>query len=134
MTSLNPHINSLLDAYNLALGVDLPMTATRERWLFEAHQAGMTPEDVALCLKERMRIKRKGGMAKGIEMRHVFGDEVRIDELLCEAALLRANRRIKVYSPAKAQALRDTGRPDAPPSEDGKHIAEYIQKMRKAAE
>lgn len=136
MTSLNTTANELLAAYNAAMGLDLAMNGAYERWLVEASDAGLTPDDLGLAIRARLKFNASGGFRKGTLLHHfVMGDDA-IAITLNEAALVRSSMRVKVLDPAKASVLKATGRPATPPETEAQHVAdiELVAALRRAAE
>lgn len=137
MDSANPAISRLHQAYNTAMGLDLPMTACYERWYFEALKLGLTVEHVEICVASRLKFNREHpGHKKGLELKHLIRSEDDVAVVLNEVAVVLAQRRIKVMDSGKASVLRATGRSDAPPQDEAKLVADskLIQDLRKAAQ
>jgi hypothetical protein len=102
------------------------------------HNAGVSPDDLKLCVKARLAFNRNSMCKKGIELKHLCRDEENIAVLINEVAVIRADMRIRVVDPAKASALRSTGRPDTMPETPPKHVSDTevlkaIEALRKAA-
>ncbi len=135
MESLNPKINTIHSAFCEAMGIDFVLLPPAERQWYEALKMGMTAEDVKLvvkCRKERIRAGIRH--EECLRIRNIAGSEDAICNALEEVAAARAKLRVKVFSTGKAQALRDTGRADAPEQGPMRHISEVMQEMRKAAQ
>ncbi len=132
----NTQVQDLHDAYCSALAIELPLTMTFERWWLAASNNGLTPDHVRLCVKERLRFNLGNSFKKGLELRHLIRDEDDVAIMLNEAAVVRANTRIKVMEPAKASVLRATGRSDEVPTSEAKRVGdlELIERLRRAAE
>ena len=135
MQSINSDVNSIHQAFCDARGFELHMQGPQERWWFEALKCGMTPDDVKLVIKARMkRIAAGVRHEESLYIRNIAGSEEAIANTMEEAAAIRASMRIKVYPVGKAQALRATGRPDAPEQAQARPIGEYIEELRRAME
>ncbi len=135
MQSLNPDINAIHQAYCEATACELPMLPQFERQWFEAMKLGMTPDCVRMVVKSRLkRVAQEARRPESLLLRNFCGSEEAIGDVIQEAAMLRATMRIKVFTTGKAQALRDTGRPDAPEQGPMRHISEVLGEMRKAAQ
>jgi len=133
MQSINSDVNSIHQAFCDARGLELNMQNCQERWWFEALKCGMTPDDVKLVIKARMkRIAAGVRHEESLYIRNIAGSEEAIANTMEEAAAIRATMRIKVYPASKAQALRATGRPDAPEPSQARPIGEYIEELRRA--
>lgn len=138
MTSINPAINSLFDAYLVATGFEMTMSLGCERWCQEAVSEGLTPDDITLSIQWRKAFNAKSSAKKSLMLYKMLMDADSRACVLNEAAEMRARSRVRAYAPNKAQALRDAGLPDAPPSPEAKHISETnvikaIEQLRKAA-
>ncbi len=132
MESINSDINEIHQVLCETLGYQVPM---RERMWFEALKMGMTSDCVKLVIKARReRIKAGVRHEECLLLRNIIGNEDAIADVIEEAAAIRAKMRVKVFSTGKAQALRDTGRADAPEQGPMRHISEVMQEMRKAAQ
>lgn len=135
MTSLNPQANALLDAYNAAMSLDLPMNAAYERWLCEAHGIGLTAEDFALAIRSRLKFNANSGCKKGLLLHHFCMGVDNIAVTLNEAAVVRSQQRIKVVDAGKAEVLRATHRPATAPEGEAVRAGnlKLIQDLRDAA-
>jgi len=135
MHSINSDVNSIHQAFCDARGFELNMQLPQERWWFEALKCGMTPDDVKLVIKARMkRIAAGVRHEESLYIRNIAGSEEAIANTMEEAAAIRATMRIKVYPASKAQALRATGRSDAPEPSQARPIGEYIEELKRAVE
>lgn len=138
MNSINPQIEALHQSYLDAMGLepdDLPMNVTFERWYFEAHKFGLTPDGIRMVVKSRLAFNRKSQFKKGVELRHIIRDEDAIAVALNEIAVIRASQRVKVVPEGKASVFRATGRSDEPAQDAPRHVSdvELIQNLRRAA-
>ena len=132
MQSINSDVNSIHQAFCDARGLELNLQGAQERWWFEALKCGMTPEDVKLVIKARMkRIAAGVRHEESLYIRNIAGSEEAIANTLEEAAAIRATMRIKAYPVGKAQALRATGRDDEPEQGGAVPISQVIQAMRR---
>jgi len=133
MQSINSDVNSIHQAFCDARGLELNMQGAQERWWFEALKCGMTPDDVKLVIKARMkRIAAGVRHEECLAIRNIAGSEEAIANTMEEAAAIRATMRIKAYPASKAQALRATGRSDAPEQAQARPIGEYIEELKRA--
>jgi len=132
MQSINSDVNSIHQAFCDARDLELNMHPTNERWWFDALKCGMTPDDVKLVIKSRMkRIAAGVRHEESLYIRNIAGSEEAIANTMEEAAAIRATMRIKAYPAGKAQALRATGRDDEPEQGGAVPISEVIQAMRR---
>lgn len=132
MQSINSDVNSIHQAFCDARGFELNMHPTNERWWFDALKCGMTPDDVKLVIKARMkRIAAGVRHEECLAIRNIAGSDEAIANTMEEAAAIRATMRIKAYPASKAQALRATGREDEPEQGSAVPISEVIQAMRR---
>lgn len=139
MDSLNPAITQLHVAFCEASGYQLPLLATYERWYFNALQLGITPEDLAMCLRERKRLNAQGnGFHRGVFLRNLLRDEEDIAIVIEEVAALKAKQRIKLMEPAKARVLAQAHRPTDLPQKDPEQAKAILKRsmedLRKAIE
>jgi len=135
MTSFNPQIAELHQAYCEATAYEVAMLPPFERAWFEALKLNITGDDVRLVVKSRMR-----GIALGerrgasIYLRNLIGCEEMLAEFMMELAAIRAMQRKRVFEPGKVEVLRATSRPDEPESPDAKMVSEIMNGMRRAAQ
>lgn len=133
MDSINPAINAIHRSYCDATGFEINMSAPIERRWFDALNQGMTPDDVKLIIKTRLKRIRDGVRhPESLFLKNIAGSDEAIADALVEAAAARATMRIKAFPAGKAQALRDSGRDDEPESPPARPISEVIQAMRRA--
>lgn len=135
MTSLHEPVNALHAAYCTAMCIELPLNFAFERWWLCAVNLGLTPEDVTLCVRERLKFNLRNQCKKGIEIKHLCRDEDDVAVVLNEVAVIRAGQRIKVMDPARASVLEATGRPATMPASEAKHVSDLdlIKQLRQAA-
>lgn len=135
MNSLLPDaqiIQQLFQAYNQATGFGVPFNMAWERQLYDAAQMGLTPEMLALVLKERLKGVRSGDRKLASLMpRNLFFSEDIINEVLCEGAALMALKR-KTVDLGKASVLASTGRPSDFQGVSGQHEGKTPETMRPA--
>ena len=132
MESINPEINAIHEAFCCAMGFELNLLPASERHWRDAIKSGMTPDDVKLVIKTRMkRIAAGVRHQESLYIRNIAGSEEAIANTMEEAAAIRATMRIKAYPASKAQALRATGRDDEPEQGSAVPISEVIQAMRR---
>lgn len=127
MTSLNPQVTELHRTYCEAMAIepeDLPMTLTFEDWWLRASNQGVTCDHVRLVVKARLAFNRTSGLRKGVELRHLIRSDEDVSILINEVAAIRAQQRIKVMDPARAEVLKATGRPDAIPATDAVKVGD----------
>jgi len=133
MESISPEINAIHHAWCEAIGYEVRLMPNMERGWRDALKYGMTDNCVKIVIKHRQnRIKTGVRHPECLMFRNVAGSEDAISSVLEEAAAIRATMRIKVYPTGKAQALRATGRSDAPEQGPARPIGEVIQAMRQA--
>lgn len=133
MTSINPQINLLHQAYLDATGYELNLSGPDERRWFEAIKFGIEPDHVRLVVKARLRGIAAGDRKEAsIYLRNLIGDEDTLAEFAMELAAIKAGMRKKVFVPAKAEALRATGRPDEPEPAKARSVDDVFEAMRKA--
>lgn len=127
-------IAEILDAYNRALGSDLRMTMTFERWIWDALQMGLTAEDVQLCLQHRMAYNRaRTSFKKSLSLHNLIRSDEDVSVTMSEAAAERSISRVRVMPAARAEVMRATGRPDEVEPPRTRHISEVIEAMRAAS-
>lgn len=112
------------------------MTMCYERWFSLAHHDGITPEGLALCIAARKRFNVASSCKKSLLLHRLLRDEEDRAIVLNEIAEAMALMRVRVMDPGKASVLRATGRPDAPPQDEAKLVADskLLQDLRKAAQ
>lgn len=135
MTSQNESVNQLFRAYCEAMALDnLELHIVDERRWLSAVLAGMTPDDLKLVIKERMKgIAKDERRAACLYVRNLCGSDEAIADVMNEVAVIRARMRIKVMDKGKAAVLRATGRSDEPKTSDARPIGDYIGELRKSA-
>lgn|SRR5678815_831147 len=143
MESINPEVNKLHAAYVDEMNIVLGLNQLTERQWWDAHKMGVTPEMVRDVVRDRhQRIRAGVRMRESLYLRNMIGDVDRIADLLNEAAVVAAQRRVKVVPKEKASVLSSTGRPDFykdrtstdPNLQDtSKPASHYIAELRKAA-
>ncbi len=134
MQSISPEINAMHEAFCEALGYDVAMHGCTERYWYEAIKLGMTLEDIRLIVKNRQkRIKAGVRHEECLKIRNIAGSEESIADALEESAGIKAKLRVKVFSPAKREVLKATGRPDEPEQGQMRPVSEVIQAMKQAA-
>jgi len=119
MEALNQILRSLHVAFCEATGQQPPY-ATCERRLLEFHNTGFAVDELRLVIAYVRQANRKfsGGIGYSLNFGSLVGNLEKFGDLL---GLARAEKRAKdfrakhSYPPAKAEVLRATGRPDAPP-------------------
>lgn len=134
MISINEQVNLLHTAYCEARGLEMRLDPGSERIWFDAHQCGVTPDDVKIVVKYRMKLNAVPGSGKwGLLIRNLVGDMDNLGVFNNQLAEAKAQLRKKVYTPAKAEALRSTHRPDEPEASPPRHVSEIFEVMRKQA-
>lgn len=134
MTSLNAQINQLHQAYTDSTAYELELNATDERRWYEASKFGITPDDVRLVVKARLRgIVTGDRKPASIYLRNLIGDEDMLAEFAMELAAIKATQRKRLYVPGKAQVLRDTHRPEEPEQLPAVSARDVIKGLRDAA-
>ncbi len=127
MTSLSPDINALHLAYIDATGYELRLSGPDERRWYEASKFGITPDDVRLVVKARLRgIVTGDRKPASIYLRNLIGDEDMLAEFAMELAAIKATQRKRVYAPGKQAVLEATGRAGEPEEPKTRHISELI--------
>lgn len=135
-TTVMVQIERLHKSFCEATSRDLPMNPAFSRWWYDSLQYGVTPEMVKAVMESRMKreYSTAGMRLHCLSLRHCIGDEDRLAQFVDEAAQIAAAKRKKVYSPAKAEALRATHRPDEPEASPPRHVSEIFEVMRKQAQ
>lgn len=132
MISINEQVNLLHTAYCEASGIDLPLNPRSERLWFEAERWGITPDDVKLVVKLRIRLNSVPGSGQwSLLINRLIGDEADLDVFTNQLAVAKAQMRKRVYTPAKAEALRATHRPDEPEAPATRSVDEIFDEMRR---
>lgn len=135
MQSINPNINELHQAYCECSGIDLPLHPRDEKWWLIAISEGITPDQLKLVVKARIRgITTGDRKPASIYLRNLIGDEDVLAEFAMELAAIKASMRKKVYSPGKASVLESTGRPGEPEQPKVRHVSEVFVTMKNAAQ
>lgn len=133
MESISPAINELFQAYCCAVGLDLPMTFTYERWIRDAMAMGLTCDMLGIVIKERIRLNKQGGFKMKLGLINLIGSEDDVAKCLNEAAVVLASKRIKVMHPARATVLRQSGRKDDMPVSDAKVVGDLLKNLKDSA-
>lgn len=140
MLSANLQVNNLHEAYCEARGLtteDLPMNMTFERWWLNALQFGVTPDDLKLCMKGRIRFNQTSSLKKALALHSLIKSEDAVAVVVSEAAEERARMRKPTHGAGKSEVLNATGRgseiaqPDARPARE--IIVNLADQMRRAA-
>jgi len=137
MDSLNPHVNALHTAFCEVSGQQLPMLPFFERNWCEAHNFGVTPEDITRVFKERTKGVQLGERRRASLLLRAFcGSEEAIASVVEESAALKARARMRVVDPARAAILRQTGREDKAPETPARAVGDtdLLNQLRKAAQ
>lgn len=124
-------IVALHTSYCEARGIELAINSAIERWWFEAHKSGVTPEDVKLCIKHRVRFNNQAHFKKSVLLHNLIRSDEDIAVLICEAAEERAKLRKPKFSNEKADALAATGRACEPAPLQARHISEVFKTLAK---
>lgn len=134
MTSLSPDINALHLAYIDATGYELRLSGPDERRWYEASKFGITPDDVRLVVKARLRgIVTGDRKPASIYLRNLIGDEDMLAEFAMELAAIKATQRKRVYAPGKASVLKATARESEPETGPARSFGEVIRGLKEAA-
>src|SRR5688572_22523433 len=105
-------IQSLHTAYCEAAALELALNAHSERLWFDALKWGVTPDDVRLVVKHRIKQNLLGkGFNYSLKLSVLIGGEDRLAEFSNELALIRAEMRKVKVAPGKIEVLQATGRP-----------------------
>lgn len=132
MISINDNCNQLHQAYCEARGIELNLNPHSERLWLTAHLWGITPDDVKLVVKLRMRLNATPGSGQwSLLINRLIGDEADLDVFTNQLAVAKAQMRKKVFAPAKQEVLRATGRPDEPDAPGTRSVSEVFDAMRK---
>lgn len=133
MTSLNEQVNQLHTAYLDATGYELALNGVDERRWFDAAKFGVSPDDVKLVVKARIRgITLGDRKPASIYLRNLIGDEDVLAEFAMELAAIRATQRKKLLPPGQRDVLEATGRPGEPDSPKVRHVSEVFETMKNA--
>lgn len=132
MTSLHSQINSLHQAYLDATGYELALNMVTERFWLTAHQWGITPDDVKLVVKGRIKRNLTLNYKRSLLIHRLVGDEECLAEFTNELAEIRAHMRKPVFDNGKVVVLEATGRETEPEQRPARHISEVFETMRKA--
>lgn len=139
MESFNSEVNAVHQAFKDSTGWDLPLSAHDEqRWLYAIRVFNVTPDDVKLVVKERIRlIARQERRTASIYLRNLIGtlgdQDGPLAEFQMELAAIRARMRKPVHDSGKVVVLEATGRPTEPEQPPARSIGEVLEAMRKAA-
>ena len=104
-------IQSLHTAYCEAAALELALNCHSERLWFDALKWGVTPDDVRLVVKHRIKQNQIGRVTYSLKLSVLIGGEDRLAEFSNELALIRAEMRKHKHPPGKAEVLQATGRP-----------------------
>jgi hypothetical protein len=112
MISFNDQVNQLHAAFLSARGLDpddLPLDPCSERQWLQAHQWGISPDDVKLVIKARMKLNAAGGKWS-LHIRRLVGDEDDLSQFKMELAEIKAGMRKPKHCPSKVAVLEQSGR------------------------
>jgi len=132
MESLNQAVNDLHSAFVGAAAQELELNILFERFWIDAIRYGITPDDVRLCVKARIRFNLTSTMKRSLSLRFLIGSDDGLAALMSEAAEARAAMRVKVLDKGKREVLRATGRSDEVKPSDARPVGDVIEQMRKA--
>lgn len=121
----------LHQAYQDSTGYELAINAYTERLWYEAARWGVTPDDVKLVIKARIKRNLTQQFKSSLLINRLIGDEADLAQFTNELAAIRAEMRKPVYDAGKVTVLKATHRPTEPPPADAKHVSEIFQQMRK---
>lgn len=137
MESLNPDVNALHQAFCNVSGQQLPMLPFFERNWLEAHNYGVTPDDVVRVFKERTRGVNLGERRRASLLLRAFcGSEEQIASVVEESAAIKSRSRMHLVDASRQSILRQTGREEKAPETPAKPASEVplIEALRKAAQ
>ena len=123
-------IGKLHQAYCEATGFDLALNAHSERLWFNALAWSITPDDVRLVVKGRIKRNQTLQYKLSLHLNKLIGDESDLAQFTNELAEIRAHMRKPVFNPGKKEALEATGRSGEPEPPKVKHINEIFNQMR----
>ena len=111
---------------------ELPLTYAAQRWWYEAAKEGVTTDMVRDVMTHRMKQQYGSESMRfhSLSLRYLIGSDERIASLVEDYAQIAANRRKRVFTPGKSEALRSTGRADEPEQMPARHITEIFNQMR----
>lgn len=136
MESINSEINSIHEAFCSAACQEMPLNVAFERYWRDALAFGVTPDDVRLCVKSRIRFNMTSSLKKSLSLFKLISSEDGLAMMVSEAAEARALMRLKVMPKGKAEAMRATGRSDEMPTSEPRSVKEIlpgaIEALRKA--
>lgn len=138
MEYMTPEIQSLHLAYTTAAGLDLRLTAPFERLWFDCAKDGITPEDIRLVVRWRMKENSANRGNWSTIPHRMLGDDEDRAVFMTQSAMARAELRQRTTDPARASVLAATGRPTVLPDPPARQAKEVILKgldgLRKAVE
>ncbi len=126
-------IQSLHTAYCEAAALELALNCHSERLWFDALKWGVTPDDVRLVVKHRIKQNNLGRVTYSLKLSILIGGEDRLAEFSNELALIRAEMRKVKVAPGKIEVLQATGRPTET-EVPCRRIDEVFENLRKAAQ
>lgn len=129
-------IESLHLSYCFAAGLDLRLNPAYERWWFEALKWGVTPDDVKLVVKWRIRETNANRGNWSIQIHKLIRDEEDLAIFVNQAAVARAELRAVKHPPGKIEVLRASGREteiEAPARSAQEALAAGIEQLKRAA-
>jgi hypothetical protein len=110
MISFNPQVNQLHAAFCEASGKESMLMPHFERCWLEMLNYGVTPDDVKLVVKGRLKKNMTKGYNFSIALIKLIDGDANQANFMDELAEIRAAMRKPTHNPAKVQVLRESGR------------------------
>ena len=122
---MTSEITALHEAYCSSAGLDLRLNASSERAWFNAVKWGVTPDDVRLVVKWRLRENAQQNGHWSLLIHRLAGDDDALAVFCNQAAMAQAELRKPRMDPGKVVVLEATGRSGeiaSPPARAAKDV------------
>jgi hypothetical protein len=126
-------ILELHSAWCSSRGLDVPINAAFERHWFEAHKAGIEPDDIKLVVKHRLKLNQATQSGWSLNVHRLVGSDDDLAMFFTHLAEARAAMRKPVYDAGKVVVLGATGRETEPKQPPARSVKDVIAGLREAA-
>lgn len=134
MISFNPQVNELMRAYNESSGQECPLMAHFERCWLEMLNHGVTPDDVKLVIKGRIKANMEQPNCRySTKLIKLIDGDANQANFMNELAEIRASLRKPKHSPGKVTVLVDTGRSGEIEQPDARSMATLLDNLKRSA-
>jgi hypothetical protein len=132
MISFNDQVNQLHAAYNEASAQECPLMPHFERCWVEMLSYGVTPDDVKLVVKGRLKKNLTKGYDFSISLNKLIDGDANQANFINELSQIKAGMRKPKHCPSKVAVLEQSGRSGEIEQGPARSLSELLAGMRKA--